>query len=221
MKYKIDIDNWERKKTYIFFGKYTNPYASVTSQVNVDSIVRYAKENNISFYGIMSYVVAKTINELDEYKYVLEEDGVYKYDKMNVSFTSLNSENILNFSRTVEYNQDMDIFLKEFEFAKKETEGNQKIPYDSEKNKIYITCFPWRRFTSLDNPKNGIDSNPRICWGKYFLDNNEYMIDVSIQVNHAFQDGYHLARFFTKLEENSNNIFKKENGKVYTLHRSR
>lgn len=217
MKHKIDINNWERKKTFDFFSKFTNPYATITSQINVNKIVNYAKEHNLSFYGLMSYIVAKTINELDEYKYILEEDGVYKYDEINVSFTNLTKNNLLNFSRTVKFNEDMDTFLEDFELAKRECEENINIPYDNEKNKIYITCFPWKRIASVENPKNGIDSNARICWGKYFLDNGEYIIDISIQVNHAFQDGYHLAMFFEKLEKNIKNKFVKE--KIYTLHR--
>ena len=48
------------------------------------------------------------------------------------------------------------------------------------------------------------DSVPRICWGKYFLENNEYMIDISIQVNHAFQDGYHIGQFYNILQNSIN-----------------
>ena len=221
MKQKIDIDKWKRKRQFSFFNKFTNPYASITSSVNVDEIVRYSKEKRISFYGIMTYAVAKSINEIEEYKYVLEEDGIYKYDKMDVSFSNLTNDGELNFSRTVEYNHDVDVFLNDFEFAKEESKSTFNIPYDNKKNKIYITCLPWIRVTSVDNPKNGIDSNPRICWGKYFLENDNYIIDVSIQVNHAFQDGYHLAMFFIKLQENLNNILEKKDGKTYTLHRPR
>lgn len=219
MKSKIDINEWKRKKQFAFFNNFTNPYASITSQVDVDEIVRYSKDKKLSFYGLMSYVVAKSLNEIDEYKYVLEEDGVYKYDKLNVSFSNLTINNELNFSRTVEFNEEPNTFLRNFEIAKEESKTSFNIPYDKEKNKIYITCVPWIRISSVNNPINGVDSNPRICWGKYFLDKDKYMIDISIQVNHAFQDGYHLAMFFIKLQDNLNNIIDKNNGKIYTLHR--
>ena len=219
MKEKIDIDKWKRKRQFTFFSNFTNPYASITSQVNIDNLVKYSKENKVSFYGLMSYIVTKTINEIDEFKYILEEDGVYKYDKMNISFANITDDYSLNFSRTVEYN-DMDTFLSDFEYAKNECASNVKIPYDRDKNKIYITCVPWMRFSSVENPINGIDSNPRICWGKYFLENDEYKIDISVQINHAFQDGYHLGMFFNKLQDNINNIKVEKNEKSRTLHRS-
>lgn len=222
MKEYININDWDRKPQFQFFSNFTNPYASVTSVISVDNIVRYAKENHISFYGIMSYNVLKTINEIDEFKYVLDNGQVYKTDKINMTFSALKKNNQLNFSRTVEYTE-FEEFISKFTEAKAEAESDNKIPFTNESNKIYLTCTPWMRFTSVENPMNynKIDSIPRICWGKYFLDNNEYNIDLSIQVNHAFQDGYHLGIFFEQLQKNINEFKRKKNEKGYNLHRSR
>ena len=205
MKTKIDINSWKRKKQFIFFSNFTNPYASVTSVLDVDKIVKISKESKISFYGIMSYVVLKTLNEIEEFKYVLENNDIYKYDKINISFSVLDTSNSINFSRTVEYTN-FNRFIELFDIAKKEAESNTKIKYIKDFNKCYITCLPWIRFTSVENPMNYkvIDSVPRICWGKYFIENDKYMIDLSIQFNHAFQDGYHIGLFYNKLQENIN-----------------
>ena len=62
--------------------------------------------------------------------------------------------------------------------------------------------MPWIRTTSFINPIYDIDSITRICWGKYFLENNEFFIDLSIQVNHALIDGYHIGLFYSKLQDN-------------------
>ena len=193
MKTKIAIESWNRKKSYVFFSNFTNPYASVTSILNVNNIVQIAKENKLSFYGLMSYIVLKTINEIEEFKYVLENGVVYKYDKINLSFSVLTKDQSINFSKTVEF-QKFDSFILNFTNAKKEAESNTTISYIQDFNKCYFTCTPWMRITSVENPMNyeSTDSIPRICWGKYFLESNVYMIDLSIQVNHAFQDGYHI-----------------------------
>lgn len=207
MKTKIAIESWNRKKSYTFFSKFTNPYASVTSILNVDNIVKIAKKNKLSFYGLMSYIVLKTINEIEEFKYVLENGVVYKYDKINLSFSVLTDDKLINFSKTVEF-QKFDSFILNFTNAKKEAESNAKISYIQDFNKCYFTCTPWMRITAVENPMNyeTIDSIPRICWGKYFLESNKYMIDLSIQVNHAFQDGYHIGLFYHKLQKNLNDF---------------
>ena len=222
MKEKVNIENWERKEAFNFFSKFNDPYASVTTIINVDKLLNYAKDNKLSFYGIMSYVVLKTINDLNEYKYVLEDDGVYKYNQINMSFSVLKNNNILNFSRTVLYN-DFEIFIKDFIDAKNEAESESQIPYISGNNKIYITCIPWIRITAVDNPKNydKVDSIPRICWGKYFFENGEYKMDISLQINHAFQDGYHIGLFFNTLQDNISKFMEKDNEKKYCLHRFR
>ena len=64
------------------------------------------------------------------------------------------------------------------------------------------------RVTSVLNPMKYKlkDSIPRICWGKYFIQDGKYMIDYSIQVNHAFQDGYHLGLFINQLQEDIYNF---------------
>ena len=149
----------------------------------------------------------KSINQVEEFKYVLEEDGVYKYNQIDTSFAVLNN-NQINFTRTVKFNDDFDKFISDFVFAKAEAENSFNIKYDKECNKCFITCAPWMRVTSVSNPMNyeKIDSVPRICWGKYFLENNEYMIDVSIQVNHAFQDGYHIGQFYNILQNSINSF---------------
>ena len=207
MKEKIDIDSWSRRDQYKFFSSFVNPYASLTSPINVDKIVKYSKNNNISFYGIMSYVVLKSINDIEEFKYVLENDGIYKYEKVNASFTVLTENNDLHFSRVAEFNN-FNKFISDFELLKNEAENNDVIEYEDCYNKIYITCMPWIRITSLTNPinYNDIDSVPRICWGKYFLDNNKYMIDLSGEFNHAFVDGYHMSKFFVCVQNNIDNF---------------
>ena len=219
---KVKIDDWQRKNQYKFFSVFTNPYASVTSIINVDKLVNYAKSNNISFYGLMSFEVLKAINSIEEFKYVLDNDGVYKYDKINITFSVLKTDNKLNFSRTVEFTKFTD-FMEKFILAKQEAESDLQVPYTKENNKIYVTCTPWMRITSIGNPMNytKIDSIPRICWGKYFLTDDGYNIDLSIQVNHAFQDGYHLGLFLNTLQQNIYNLGANKNEKRYTLHRSR
>lgn len=75
-------------------------------------------------------------------------------------------------------------------------------------NKINITCIPWITFSNF---KDAIDFNeknskPKICGGKYYLDDDRYLIDISLLVNHAFQDGYRMGLFFNNLQQNIYNL---------------
>ena len=144
MKVNVDIDKWNRKDQYNFFSTFVNPYVSLTSIINVDKIVKYSKKHDISFYGIMSYVVLKAINDIDEFKYVLENAKICKYDKIHAAFSVLTKKNELHFTKVVEYSN-FNTFINNFEISKKEAENNKKIAYTECNNKVYITCIPWIR----------------------------------------------------------------------------
>ena len=45
--------------------------------------------------------------------------------------------------------------------------------------------------------------------------NNKFLIDYSIQVNHGFQDGYHIARFFHELQREIENFGGELNDSMY------
>lgn len=215
MKKKINKEMWNRNKQFKFFSQFDSPYTGCTTIIDVDNLVRMAKENKISFYGLMTYYTIKALNEIDEFKYVLEENKIYKYDKINATFSVLKDNNQINFSRTIEYS-DFDKFIQDFNNAKLEAESDKNIPYIKDYNKCYITCTPWMRVTSVLNPMKyeNKDSIPRICWGKYFMQDGKYMIDYSIQVNHAFQDGYHIGLLINNLQENIYNIYEVKNDSV-------
>ena len=71
-------------------------------------------------------------------------------------------------------------------------------------NKVQVTCLPLIRFSNFKDAINGSEksSKPKIGWGKYYELNGEYYIDLSILVNHAFQDGYHIGMLINILQEN-------------------
>lgn len=215
MKTKIDINNWKRKLAYETFSSYSDPYTGIVTKIDITNLINFCKQNKISFYGCMTYFVLKSLNDIDAFKYGLgKEDGhefVYKYDTLAATATVINSDNELNFTRYVEYDEDISNFL--IEFSKATEDASNNVPYYKilgleNMNKINITCIPWITFSNF---KDAIDFNeknskPKICWGKYYLDDDRYLIDISLLVNHAFQDGYHMGLFFNNLQQNIYNL---------------
>lgn len=163
----------------------------------------------------MTYFVLKSLNDIDAFKYGFgKEDGdefVYTYDTLAAIATVINSDNELNFTRYVEYNENIFNFL--IEFLKVTKDASKNVPYYKisgleNMNKINTTCIPWITFSNFKdvidfNKKN---SKPKICWGKYYLEDDKYLIDISLLVNHAFQDGYHMGLFFNNLQQNIYNL---------------
>ena len=75
--------------------------------------------------------------------------------------------------------------------------------------------MPWIKFTNFKDVVNLKEKNskPKICWDKFEQIEDEYYVNFSILVNHAFQDGYHIGLFINNLQDNINNLTMKEGKK--------
>lgn len=215
MRTKVDINNWRRKLAYETFSNFSDPYTSIVTKIDITNLVNFCKENKNSFYGCMTYFVLKSMSEIDAFSYGYgKEDGkefIYKYDSLAATATVINNDNELNFTRYVEYDEDIFNFL--IEFSKATEDASNNVPYYKileleNMNKINITCIPWINFSNF---KDAIDFNeknskPKICWGRYYLEGDRYLVDISLLVNHAFQDEYHMGLFFNNLQQNIYNL---------------
>ena len=215
MRNKIDINNWKRKLAYKTFSNFSDPYTGIVTKIDITNLVNFWKKNKISFYGCMTYFALKSINEIDAFSYGYgkenAKESVYKYDSLAATATVVNSDNELNFTRYVKYDEDIYNFL--IEFSKATEDASNNIPYYKisgleNMNKVNMTCIPWITFSNFKDAVNFNEKNskPKICWGRYYLEGDRYLIDISLLVNHAFQDGYHMGLFFNNLQQNIYNL---------------
>ena len=66
---------------------------------------------------------------------------------------------------------------------------------------IYCSALPWINFSSHKEPFNSSkDSVPKIAFGKYFEHDGRKKMNISLNVNHAFVDGFHMGQFFESLQ---------------------
>lgn len=216
MKKIINIDDWSRKNTYKKFCDFDNPYTGITTTLNITNLLQLVENTNNSFYGTMLYFVLMSLDKVDAFKYGYGKDEknilqICKYDDIAATVTVLNESSELNFTRYIKFNANYEEFIREFCVVKGDAENNveyYKISNQDNMNKVQVTCLPWVKFNSFKDAttKSEKSSKPKICWGKYYKINNEYFIDFSLLVNHAFQDGIHIAILINELQNNILNI---------------
>ena len=66
---EIEINNFDRKDLFEHYNAAENPYLFVSVNINVSNAVNFAKKNKTSFYATMGYLVTKSINEIENFKY--------------------------------------------------------------------------------------------------------------------------------------------------------
>lgn len=213
MRKKVDVENWSRKKTYYTFSNYDDPYTGVVTKIDVTNLVEFSKEYNQSFYGIMIYFVLSSMNDIPAFKfgYGVESDKkyIFEYEDIAATATVIKQDNDLNFTRYIKFENNINDFLNNFNIAKNDAINGidyYKIEVLDNMNKIYVTCLPWINFINFKDAINFSEksSKPRLCWGKYYLKNERYFINLSLLVNHCFQDGYHMGMFFNIMQTKIN-----------------
>ena len=86
---KIDPNTWPRRDIFDFFSKISNPFYSVTFNVDVTEAYAYAKRSGLSFYYALVYLVTRAINSVEAFRYALVDGELVLLDERSPSFTDL------------------------------------------------------------------------------------------------------------------------------------
>lgn len=198
---KIDYDNWERRELFEFFSAVSQPFYSVTFNLDVTNLYNYTHSRRLSFYYALTYLVTKAVNSVDNFLYAIEDGEIVKHDELLCSFTDLKKDSDNFHIVTMPCEGTLDEFCAAAE--KKSAAQKEFINMEEEgKNLIFISCLPWIELTGLTNERNfdPDDNIPRIAWGKYHEDSGRKVLGMSLELNHRFCDGVHIGQFAKELE---------------------
>jgi chloramphenicol O-acetyltransferase type A len=202
MKRKIRIDQWERKDLFRFFKDFDEPYYGISTDLECTAAYAFAKAKGISFFLYYLYLVLKAVNRTEAFKYRIEGEDLFCYEKIDGSATIDRPDGTFGFSY-MPYKEDLEEFLdravREVERVRAE---RRLISNDFGQNIIHFSAIPWIRFTSVSHPRHyGLrDSIPKITLGQYYHEGDRMMIPVSIHVHHALADGLHVGQFTASLQ---------------------
>lgn len=196
MKSYLDIDNWPRKDHFFFFKRFDEPFFGVTTEIDCTEGYKAAKKLGVSFFLYYLHKALVAANKIDEFGLRIEGDQVARYQVVNASPTISRPNGTFGFSY-IPYKENFEEFyslgMKEVERVRQET---TLIPATDNENVIHFSALPWVRFTSLSHARhyNMSDSIPKISFGK-ITGTDQRTMPVSIHVNHALMDGYHVGKF--------------------------
>lgn len=204
MMKKIDVKHWNRKDVYEFYKDMDLPRYQITVDLDVKRFYDYVKINKLSFYFSFMWLVLKEINQIDNYKYRFIDGEPYVFDIISPSFTDKVEDGDTFKIVNTDYIDDI-LAFQEKAIKKSKDQGLKFINLDDEirQDLVYITTFPWAKFTQTSHPSN-IDSKdaiPRIGWGKFEKQGEKMMMPFTIEVHHAFVDGFHVGKLINQLEK--------------------
>jgi len=203
MKEKIDIDTWIRKDHFKFFSTFGEPFFGVTVEVDCTATYKEAKEKSVSFFLLYLHKSLAAANATEPFSYRIIDGEVWKYDRVNAAATINRPNGTFGFGY-MDFHEDFEDFKTEANKEIVKVQGTTGlIPSASGENVIHYSALPWLNFTSLSHARNFAfqDSCPKISFGKVRDENGKKIMPVSIHVNHALMDGYHVAQFVDAYQE--------------------
>lgn len=198
----IDLQTWSRREHFKLYNSFDHPHFNLCADVDITAFLPALKQRGLSPTVAIVYLIARTANELPEFRLRIHGEQVVEYEVVHPSHTVLTSGDLFSFC-TIRYAP---------EFAEFSARASERIAHvqqhptlqdePGEDNLLFMTAIPWVSFTSFTHPinLNPPDSVPRFAWGKFFEQGDRMLMPLSVQVHHALMDGIHVARYYQKFQ---------------------
>jgi chloramphenicol O-acetyltransferase type A len=97
----------------------------------------------------------------------------------------------------------LNIFKKNIQLEKERIEKTGDLyPPTNSLDCIHCSAMPWLNFVGHKEPVSGLkESVPKIAFSKMTSVGEKLIINVSVNVNHALVDGYHVGLFSDKFQK--------------------
>ena len=202
MKTALDIEKWVRKDHFKFFKQFEEPFFGICVDIDCSESYAKCKSEGVSFFLYYLHKSLIAANKTEPFRYRIENENVFLYDKVNASPTINRPDGTFGFAY-IDYYEDFQTFVNE---AKKEIDRVQNslglFPAVSGENVIHFSSLPWINFKSVSHARSFSfkDSCPKITFGKITDKDNRRLMPVSIHVHHALMDGIHVGHFIDEFQ---------------------
>ncbi len=203
MKHEIDLKTWKRREHFENFKNFDEPLFGITVRVECSAAYKKAKELHYSFSLYYLYLSMKVANEIEEFRYRIEDDKVYCYESVGAGPTVFREDETYGCAY-MPFNENLDEFMKQatVETDRVKAEKGLKFPYAGE-DILHYSTLPWADFTAVNHARR-LDigrSIPKITFGKITRDKDKMWLPVDVHVSHALMDGFHVGKFIERFQE--------------------
>lgn len=203
MKTYLNIENWNRKPLFDHFIKLQDPTFALVANVEVSKKYELAKKQKQSFFAHYLHACIKALNSIENFRYRIEDDKIAIYDVIDAGTTMPKLDNTFRFSQ-IQFSENFDTFYQNYLSEQERVlKSDVLYPPNYSVNCIHSSAIPWVHFTSHKEPVSG-EKNigiPQLSFGRLKKENNQMLMPVAINVNHALVDGYHVGQFFEKFQQ--------------------
>ncbi len=204
-KTELDLTTWNRKEHYEFFSSFDEPFFGIVSTVDFTKGYRIIKDRGYSYFLYYLHKAIKAANEIEPFRYRIEEGKVFIYDQIHASPTIGREDHTFGFS-FIEFDEDFSVFQANAHLEIEDVRNSVGLRHtDNAKrlDSLHISSIPWYNFTGISHARHFqyLDSVPKISFGKYTKERDKIYLPISIHVHHALMDGYHVGLYLERFQE--------------------
>lgn len=202
----MNLERWTRRQTYTYFTETVSTLIySVTVPLDVTKLRKTLKDRGMKFFPVYLYLTARAMGEQKEFRMAMQ-DGVLGYWDFQTPFYPVlhDDDKTITFLWT-EYEDDFKRFYENYT-SDIAAYGNQHGILSAKgappSNNYIIACSPWFSFTGLSMQLQNAQNYyaPIFEAGGFSETGRSIRMPVSITVNHAVIDGYHIKVFLEHLQ---------------------
>lgn len=196
------MDHFEnRRDRFELFDSFENPLINITFKLEVGDFRPYCKKKGYPPFHFFLYVIFQSLMKVENFRYRIYQGEVIKIDRLIPSYTVMNEDKVLNFTR-FENSEDLETFINRSIEAREESTKSKKLLHSAVefsereiRDYVFITSIPWLDFTSIQHPVAKFKSAdiPSLAWGMFKAEGEgKLSMPFSVQAHHGFVDGYHF-----------------------------
>jgi chloramphenicol O-acetyltransferase type A len=199
---------WSRAKTYNYF---TEMVTTITYSINVTmdvTILRSTlKSKEIKFFPTYLYLITRAIGKQQEFRMALKEGVLGYWESLTPYYPVFHDDDKTITFLSTEYDEDFRMFYKRYIVDVEQHEKRHGIMSSkASSNNYIIACIPWFTFNSLSMHLQNAENYyaPMFESGGFAEKEGVTTMPLSITVNHATIDGYHIKVFLKELQRTMN-----------------
>ncbi|HPH97524.1 MAG TPA: chloramphenicol acetyltransferase [Anaerolineaceae bacterium] len=198
----IDMQTWPRRQHFEKFNAFDYPQFNLCANVDITAWTAWIKPLKIPLTMSFVYLIARAANEIPEFRTRIHGQEVVVHELVHPSTTVLADNDTFSFC-TIPFAEPFSAFAVQAAERVAAAKKQPALDDGGRDDLLFLSSIPWVSFTGLVHPihMHPVDSVPRISWGKFFADGENWKMPLSVQVHHALMDGLHVGRYYKLVQD--------------------
>ncbi len=203
---KIDYDTWPRRPYFEHYHRDVPCWYSMTVDVDITALLPRLRAEGLRIYPAMIYGIARMVNADPALRMDMDGTGaIGVYDRVDPTYTIFHKDDETFSVLWTAYQPDLQAFCRAWETDMARygaVHALEARPPMTGQGLFNISAVPWVTFQGfhLELPAAKDYLLPIFTMGRYREADGRILLPLAMQVHHSVTDGFHVGRFFTRLQ---------------------